>query len=102
MKKTLVIVLLMAPFFLSAQKTEKIDTAIISKIKDEGLNHSKVMEVLSMLTDVHGPRLTNSPQHKKAAEYAKSTLESWGLQNVVIDQWDEEFGRGWQLKKFNL
>ncbi|MBS1681766.1 MAG: M20/M25/M40 family metallo-hydrolase [Bacteroidetes bacterium] len=85
-----------------AQKTEKIDTAVISKIKAEGLNHSKVMDILSMLTDVYGPRLSNSPQHKKAAEYAKATLESWGLQNVVIDQWDEEFGRGWQLKKFNL
>lgn len=94
-------VLLMSPAFLFGQ-TEKIDTTMISKIKNEGLNHSKVMDVLSMLTDVHGPRLTNSPQHRKAAEYVKSTLESWGLQNVVIDQWDEEFGRGWQLKKFNL
>src|SRR5258707_4012103 len=102
MKKILLLVLSVAPLFLFAQKAEKIDTAIISKIKSEGLNHSKVMDVLSMLTDVHGPRLTNSPQHKKAAENAKSTLDSWGLQNVVIDQLDEEFGRGWQLKKFNL
>jgi len=102
MKKKLLLVLLLSPVFVFAQKTEKIDTAIISKIKNEGLNHSKVMDVLSMLTDVYGPRLSNSPGHKKAAEYAKSTLESWGLQNAVIDQWDEEFGRGWQLKKFNL
>lgn len=104
MKKRLLqlLVLVASPAFLLAQKSEKIDTAVISKIKNEGLNHSKVMEILSMLTDVYGPRLTNSPQHKKAAEYVKSTLESWGLQNVVIDQWDEEFGRGWQLKKFNL
>ncbi|MBS1559622.1 MAG: M20/M25/M40 family metallo-hydrolase [Bacteroidetes bacterium] len=85
-----------------AQHTEKIDTATFSKIKKEGLNHSKVMEILSMLTDVYGPRLTNSPGHKKAADYAKSTLESWGLQNAAIDVWDEPFGRGWQLKKFNL
>src|ERR1051325_5463014 len=104
MKKRLLplLALLASPAFLFAQKSEKIDTAMISKIKNEGLKHSKVMDILSMLTDVHGPRLTNSPQHKKAAEYVKSTLESWGLQNVVIDQWDEEFGRGWQLKKFNL
>jgi len=104
MKKRLLLlqVLVVSSVFLFAQKSEKIDTAMISKIKNEGLKNSKVMEVLSMLTDVHGPRLTNSPQHKKAAEYVKSTLESWGLQNVAIDQWDEEFGRGWQLKKFNL
>ena len=73
MKKKLLTVLLLAPCFLFAQKTEKIDTATISKIKNEGLSHSKVMDILSMLTDVHGPRLTNSPQHRKAAEYAKAT-----------------------------
>lgn len=60
------------------------------------------MEIMSQLTDVNGPRLTNSPNHQKAAEYAKSTLSSWGLSNVMIDNWDEEFGRGWSLKKFSL
>ncbi len=55
-----------------------------------------------MLTDVNGPRLTNSTGYKKAAEYAKSTLASWGLQNVAFDTWSEEFGRGWDLKKFSL
>lgn len=81
---------------------EKVDTATVSRIKKEGFDNSQVMNILSMLTDVHGPRLTNSPGYKKAAEYAKSTLEGWGLQNVHFDQWDEEFGRGWQLKKFSL
>jgi hypothetical protein len=85
-----------------AQQTESVDTTAIRKIKDEGMKHSKVMSTLSMLTDVYGPRLTNSPNHKKAAEYAKATLESYGLQNVQIDYWGEEFGRGWQLKKFSL
>lgn len=85
-----------------AQQTEPVDTAIIRKIKDESMKHSKVMSTLSMLTDVYGPRLTNSPNHKKAADYAKATLEAYGLQNVQIDYWGEEFGRGWQLKKFSL
>ncbi|HEY9004804.1 MAG TPA: M20/M25/M40 family metallo-hydrolase [Ohtaekwangia sp.] len=92
----------LAPVFGSAQQVEKIDTAMVSKIKDEGLNHSKVMDILSMLTDVHGPRLTNSPGYKKAANYAKSSLELWGVQNVHLDTWEEDFGRGWQLKKFSL
>lgn len=87
---------------LVAQPTEKIDTAIVSRIKDEGFNRSQVMDILSMLTDVHGPRLTNSSGFKKAAGYAKTTLESWGLQNVHFDMWDEDFGRGWELKKFTL
>lgn len=85
-----------------AQQPEKIDTATISKIKKEGFDRSQVMDIMSMLTDVHGPRLTNSPGYQRAANYTKSTLESWGLQNVRFDTWDEEFGRGWTLKKFSL
>lgn len=97
----LITVIFLLPITLHAQR-EKIDTAMVSKIKDEGFNRSQVMNILGMLTDVHGPRLTNSPGYKKAATYAKSTLESWGLQNVYFDTWDEEFGRGWELKKFRL
>lgn len=83
-------------------QTEKVDTTLISKIKKEGFDRSKVMEIASRLTDIHGPRLTNSPGFQNAANYAKSTLESWGLTNVKLDTWDEEFGRGWSLKKFSL
>jgi hypothetical protein len=78
------------------------DTTLIPRIKDEGMNRSQVMQILHMLTDVHGPRLTNSPGYKAAAAYAKKTFEAWGLQNVHFDYWGEEFGRGWQLKKFSL
>lgn len=103
MKKHISILLgcLMA-FGTFAQQTEPVDTVAVHKIKDEGLKHAKVMTTLSMLTDVYGPRLTNSPNYKKAADYAKATLESYGLQNVQLDYWGEEFGRGWQLKKFSL
>ena len=41
---------------------ERVDTEVINKIKEEGLKKSKVMETISFLTDVHGPRLTASPQ----------------------------------------
>ena len=103
MKKILFSLLgLCIAFAATAQTSEPLDTATISKIKKEGFERSKVMTTLSMLTDVYGPRLTNSPNHKKAAEYAKATLESYGLQNVRIDYWGTEFGRGWELKKFSL
>jgi len=85
-----------------SQQSEPLDTVAISKIKEEGFKRSALMANLSLLTDVYGPRLTNSPNHKKAADYAKTTLESYGLQNVHIDYWGEEFGRGWELKKFTL
>jgi len=105
MKKSHVIITILclaSTLALEAQQTEKIDTAIVSKIKDEGLNRSQVMTTLGMLTDVNGPRLTNSPNYKKAAAYVKSTLESWGVQNVQFDTWADTFGRGWELKKFAL
>ncbi len=83
-------------------QSEKVDTVMIARIKKEGFDNSKVMEIASQLTDIHGPRLTNSPGFQNAANYAKTTLESWGLTNVKFDTWDEEFGRGWSLKKFSL
>jgi len=85
-----------------SQKPETIDNAIVEKIKDEGMNRSQVMNTLSLLTDVYGPRLANSPGYNKAADYAKTTLQSYGLQNVQFDYWAEDFGRGWSLKKFSL
>lgn len=85
-----------------SQKPEPVDNAIVDKIKDEGMNRSQVMNTLSLLTDVYGPRLTNSPGYDKAASYAKATLQSYGLQNVAFDYWAEDFGRGWSLKKFSL
>lgn len=104
MKKAKLTLLLVAVVstLAHAQRSEPIDTAAINKIKDEGLNRSKLLANLSMLTDVYGPRLTNSPNYIKAANYAKATLESYGVQNVQLDSWGEEFGRGWELKKFSL
>src|SRR5690349_6104819 len=101
MKKIFAALFAVAVLSLSAV-AQKLDTAMVSKIKDEGMNRSQVMSILGMLTDVNGPRLTNSPGYKKAADYAKTTLESWGVQNVHFDTWGETFGRGWELKKFSL
>ena len=100
--KKLLIILMVGAGISSYSQTEKIDTTMVSKIKKEGFDNSQVMSILSMLTDVNGSRLTNSPGYKKAAEYAKTTMQGWGMQNVAFDNWGEEFGTGWQLKKFNL
>ena len=88
----------------SAQMAEKVDTIAINKIKDEGMNRSKVTETLSWLTDVYGPRLTASTEYRQAADWASSKMKEWGLQNVHFEKWgtaDGVFGRGWSLKKFN-
>jgi carboxypeptidase Q len=71
----------------------------ISKFEDEGLQHSHVMEVMGYLTDVYGPRLTNSPNIRQAAGYAVKTLSSWGLANVHEEPWGP-FGEGWSNELF--
>ena len=101
MKHVLICVLLafvLVQFGVAQPVQEKIDTAAIAKIKEEGMYRSKVMESLSWLTDVYGPRLTGSPEYKEAAEWAKKKLEELGLQNVAIESW--KFGKGWSLKSF--
>src|SRR5215468_9389383 len=86
---------------VSAQvsQVEKVDQEMMKKIREEGMQRSQVMETLSWLTDVHGPRLTNSPQYNRATEWAKGRLAEWGLQNASLEAWGP-FGRGWMLEGF--
>jgi carboxypeptidase Q len=72
----------------------------IEKIKDEGMNRSQVMQTLSYLSDVIGPRLTASPNMKRANEWTRDQMTKWGLQNARLEPWGP-FGRGWILKKFS-
>jgi hypothetical protein len=72
----------------------------ITRIKDEGLNRSQVMQTLSYLSDVIGPRLTASPGMKRANEWTRDQLTKWGLQNAHLEAWGP-FGRGWTLKRFS-
>jgi carboxypeptidase Q len=72
----------------------------IAKIRDEGMNRSQVMQTLSYLSDVIGPRLTASLNMKRANEWTRDTLEKWGLQNAHLEAWGP-FGRGWALKRFS-
>jgi carboxypeptidase Q len=72
----------------------------IDKIKDEGLNRSQVMQTLSYMSDVIGPRLTGSPGMKRANEWTRDTLAKWGMANAHLESWGP-FGRGWTLKRFS-
>src|SRR6266481_5191285 len=89
-----VCVVLLAVLPLVAQAPSQVDLYAIHQIKDEGFNNSKVMEIMSYLTDVYGPRLTNSPNIKEAAAWTTSKMKEWQLANVHLEQWGP-FGRGW-------
>jgi hypothetical protein len=79
---------------------EPIDRDTIAKIKNEGLNHSQVEETFTHFTEDIGPRLTGTPAHKQAAEWARDKLEAWGLSNAHLESW--EFGRGWTMDKLTV
>jgi len=84
--------------FAQAPATDANDP--IARIKDEGLQRSHVMETLSYLSDVIGPRLTASPNMKRANEWTRDQLTRWGLENAHLEAWGP-FGRGWSLKRFS-
>ena len=87
---------------ISAQQApERVDYDAIYKIKEEGFQRSRVMEITSWLTDVYGPRLTNSPGFRKAGEWAVKEMTSWGLANAKLEPFGP-FGRGWANEKFLL
>ena len=85
------------PLLLVAE--EKVDLSIVNQIRTEAFSDSKVMETMFYLTDVYGPRLTNSPNFKTAGDWAVKRLQEFGLVNVKEEKWGP-FGRGWANKYF--
>ncbi len=77
-----------------APAQEPVDLQAIERIKAEGFERSEVMELMSWLTDVYGPRLTGSSLSKQAGDWAIGELESWGVEGVGYEWWGP-FGRGW-------
>ena len=75
--------------------TEKIDLDAYQRIRDEEMSHSHIMEFGTALMDGIGPRLTGSPNLKKANEWTRDTLTKIGLENAHLEDWGE-FGLGWQ------
>ncbi len=91
---------LAASLHLSAQQ-EKVDLETISKIRYEGFHNSKIMEIASGLMDQIGPRLTGSPNAKKANEWTRDKLKEFGLANSHLEEWGP-FGRGWSNEYTNV
>jgi carboxypeptidase Q len=83
-----------------APLSDRVDLDAVYRIKQEGLQRSHVMEIESYLTDVYGPRLTNSPNIKAAAQWTTQQLKAWGLANVHLEPWGP-FGRGWSNERFS-
>jgi carboxypeptidase Q len=84
---------------LSAQRNnDRMSPTMLTRIKSEAFDNSKVMETLFQLTDVSGPRLTGSPGLLRAEQWARQQLSDWGLQHAKLERWGG-FGRGWETQK---
>jgi carboxypeptidase Q len=89
-------------FFLlsgSVLASEPVDLNMVNKIRQEGLNNSKIRDISFYLTDVIGPRLSGSTGLSNAYTWTSEQMEEWGLSNVQVVPWGN-FGRGWDNEKF--
>jgi len=97
MRKAAALVLLALPGLCQ----DRVDLGIVDRIKTEAFDHSKVMETLRNLSDVHGPRLSWSPGFEDAARWAMGELNGYGLEKVHLEKWAPN-GRAWTLEQSSV
>jgi len=110
---------LFASLLAVAQQQERVDLNVIHKIKTAELgagggfgggggagggggSASKVMDTMYQLTDHYGPRLTNSPQFRRAGDWAVGQLKEWGMSNVHLEKWATGGGRGGAIPSWEI
>lgn len=99
MKKFVLILAACLPSVLLFAQNDNSEAT--NKIRNEGLNHSNVMNTVWHLTDGSGARLTNSPGFFRAANWAKDEMTRMGLSNVALEPWGD-FGQGWEQTRCYL
>lgn len=93
--------LLIPSIFACAQAREPVDLDMVTKIRYEGFRDSKITEIATGLIEAIGPRLTGSPNMKRANEWTRDELASFGLKNAHLESWGP-FGRGWANEYSNV
>ena len=84
-----------------SQTQEKVDLEMVTKIRYEGFRNSKIKEIATGLLENIGPRLTGSPNMKRANEWTRDQLTKFGLVNAHLEPWGP-FGRGWWNEYVNV
>lgn len=79
---------------------EPVNHEVINQIRHAGFHDSQVMRIARGLTEEIGPRLTGSPQMKRANEWTRDQLASWGLDGARLEAF--EFGRGWTFTEASV
>ena len=77
-----------------AAPVEPVDGDMVWRIRREITERSQIMPTIQMLTDLYGPRLTGSPNLRRAQDWIVQQTTAWGLKNAHLEAWD--FGHpGW-------
>jgi carboxypeptidase Q len=101
-RRLTILILLITAFVVPATaQQEKVDLEMVTRIRYEGFRNSKIMDLASGLMDFIGPRLTGSPNMKRANEWTRDELASLGLSNAHLESWGP-FGRGWAQEYVNV
>ncbi|MBV9744504.1 MAG: M20/M25/M40 family metallo-hydrolase [Acidobacteriia bacterium] len=92
---------LVPPLAAQDARSDRPDLTIVSRIKTEAFENSRVMDTMAYLTDAYGPRLTASPEFRQAADWVVKRLETYGVTNAHLEKWGP-FGRSWSPKQYAL
>src|SRR5882724_5339819 len=90
-----------APAPAPAAERDRPDEVVNAFLREQGLDHSQVMDHLSSICDVYGQRLTGSPNLHRAQAWAVQAFTDFGLANAHLEDWGP-FGRGWRLDHFDM
>jgi Zn-dependent M28 family amino/carboxypeptidase len=91
---------LLLTFGVTLAVTQQRDGDTLARIRAEGLQRSRALALYRTLTDEIGARLTGSPAHVRAANWARDRFMEWGLTNPHLEPY--EFGRGWELEHISV
>jgi Zn-dependent M28 family amino/carboxypeptidase len=98
-RKAVIVLLACAAAVAAAQAQSPVDLGTVSRIKQEALTNSQVMDHVIWMSDVYGPRLTGTPQLEEASKWAMKRFTEWGLANVHQERF--AFGQGWKVERFS-
>jgi carboxypeptidase Q len=87
-RRALALGLIAILLYLPAIAQNGNDKDLLERIRQEEKNNSQIMKTMHMLSDMYGPRLTGSPNHKAAAEWAIKQMTAWGMQNAHLEPWN--------------
>ncbi|MGQ0737222.1 MAG: M20/M25/M40 family metallo-hydrolase [Acidobacteriota bacterium] len=99
MRKPLLVLIGVASIAAGSAAQSPVDLGAVSRIKQEALTRSQAMDHVIWLSDVHGPRVTGTPNLTRASEWAMKRFTEWGLANVHQERF--AFGQGWRVERFS-